>query len=201
MCAIVGILAPVALSIALLSAGFGYEVRESFAIGAALSSTSLGTTFSVIQEADVGNGKGGMVDTRVGTVLVSAALIDDVVGLVMAKVIGEMGGDGEGLGWTIGRPILVAICLSAITPFLVKFARIIVLKLGKRWEKWGWARQNRTTVNFAALVVTLVGFCAMAAYAGTSVCSYLVVRLMSFTNRLDFTRCILSRLLSQLVIT
>src|SRR5690606_22537423 len=201
ICGLIGILAPIALSFALLSVGFKYEVREAFAIGAALSSTSLGTTFSVIQEADVGNGKGGMVDTRVGTVLVSAALIDDVVGLVMAKVIGEMGGDGEGLGWTIGRPILVAVCLSAITPFLVKCTRLVVSKLEETWKKLHWMHQNPTTVNFAILVATLVGFCAVAAYAGTSVCFYLIVCLFSLTNRLDFTRGILSRLLSQFTIT
>ncbi|RPA82705.1 Sodium/hydrogen exchanger [Ascobolus immersus RN42] len=169
ICALTGLLTPIALSIALLSAGFGYEIKESFAIGAALSSTSLGTTFGVIQEADVGNGKGGMVDTRVGTVLVSAALIDDVVGLVMAKVIAELGGDGADLGWTIGRPVLVAFCLSAITPFFVRGTRLVLPFLRPTWKKFTWAQRNRTTVNFATLVVTLAAFSAVAAYAGTSI--------------------------------
>lgn len=200
-CALIGILAPIALSIALLSAGFGYEVKEGFAIGAALSSTSLGTTFSVIQGADVGTGMGGLVDTRVGTVLVSAALIDDVVGLVMAKVIGEMGGDGEGLGWTIGRPILVAVCLSAITPLLVKGARWAVCGLEGVWNRWAWGRKNRTSVMFATLVVTLTSFCAVAAYAGTSVCAFASIYTTRFTNTLDSARGVPSRLLSQLLIT
>ena len=43
-----GIGLPVALSFALLSTGYGYDLLESFAAGAALSSTSLGTTLMAL---------------------------------------------------------------------------------------------------------------------------------------------------------
>jgi Kef-type K+ transport system membrane component KefB len=69
--ALVGIGTPMALSFALLSAGFKYPLVEAFVIGAALSATSLGTTFAII---------GALGQTRVGTIIMSAAMLDDVVG-------------------------------------------------------------------------------------------------------------------------
>lgn len=55
---------------------------ETFIAGAALSATSLGTTFSVISSASK---EVDLSQTMVGSVLVSAAVIDDVVGLVLAR--------------------------------------------------------------------------------------------------------------------
>jgi Kef-type K+ transport system membrane component KefB len=55
---------------------------EVFIIGAALSTTSLGTTFVIIGSAAKGI---DFAQTRVGTVLISAAVFDDVSGLVMAR--------------------------------------------------------------------------------------------------------------------
>ena len=57
---------------------------ETFIIGAALSATSLGTTFVVMSGANTGL---DFVQTRVGIVLVSAALIDDIVGLIMVRCV------------------------------------------------------------------------------------------------------------------
>jgi Kef-type K+ transport system membrane component KefB len=51
-------------------------------VGAALSVTSLGTTFVVLGKSSK---EISFADTRVGTVLVSAAVFDDVSGLVMAR--------------------------------------------------------------------------------------------------------------------
>lgn len=48
ICAFTGIGMPIALSFALLTAGYGYSSLEAFAAGAALSSTSLGTTLAAL---------------------------------------------------------------------------------------------------------------------------------------------------------
>lgn len=73
---------PIGLSYLLLFLGFGYGAVETFIIGAALSATSLGTTFAVISSA---SRSVDLSQTRAGTVLVSAAVIDDVTGLVMSR--------------------------------------------------------------------------------------------------------------------
>jgi Kef-type K+ transport system membrane component KefB len=54
-----------------------YGALECFAAGASLSSTSLGTTFTVLKAVG-GAGAGGLERTRLGTVLAGAAVIDDV---------------------------------------------------------------------------------------------------------------------------
>ncbi|KAK2865228.1 hypothetical protein FQN49_003791, partial [Arthroderma sp. PD_2] len=51
---------------------------QAFAAGAALCSTSLGTTFTILNTS-------GLLATRLGTVLSSAAMMDDVIGLVMVQ--------------------------------------------------------------------------------------------------------------------
>lgn len=79
--ATVGLLAPIALSFLLLVFPFGGDgggrptALAGFSAGAALCSTSLGTTFAILSSV-------GMQRTRAGTILVGAAMMDDVVGLV-----------------------------------------------------------------------------------------------------------------------
>jgi Kef-type K+ transport system membrane component KefB len=80
--ATIGVLAPIGLTYLLLYVGFGYGAIETFIVGAALSVTSLGTTFVVLGKSSK---EISFADTRVGTVLVSAAVFDDVSGLVMAR--------------------------------------------------------------------------------------------------------------------
>ncbi|CAD6887163.1 unnamed protein product [Tilletia caries] len=59
-----GITLPIYFSVLILPAAFGYGRVKSFAVGAALSSTSLGTVFAVIQTlgGDIGNSKASSSD-------------------------------------------------------------------------------------------------------------------------------------------
>ena len=70
--ALTGIALPIGLSYILMLVT-GATPLQAFAAGAALCSTSLGTTFTVMQVS-------GLVVTRMGVVLTSAAMMDDVVG-------------------------------------------------------------------------------------------------------------------------
>jgi Kef-type K+ transport system membrane component KefB len=70
-CGLVGVGASMALSLAFLHYALGYPLSEAFVLGAALSATSLGTTFSLLQDLN---------HTRIGTIIMSAAMIDDVIG-------------------------------------------------------------------------------------------------------------------------
>lgn len=159
-----GIIVPIALSMALLIPGYGFGVVESFIIGASLSATSLGTTFAVLSNSSKGDSKGAnMVNTRVGTVLISAAILDDVSGLVMASVIQKLGGGTQGLGWTIGRPILASILMAMITPPLTKYAL-------QPMYKWiGPIIKHHKERYFSVMVLILCAFTSVAYWAGTSV--------------------------------
>lgn len=67
-----GIALPIGLSYVLLLLADATPL-QAFAAGAALCSTSLGTTFTVMQTS-------GLSTTRMGVVLTTAAMLDDVVG-------------------------------------------------------------------------------------------------------------------------
>jgi hypothetical protein len=121
--ATVGLLTPIALSFLLLvfpfsnSSGIVYPTPlAAFSAGASLCSTSLGTTFAILSSA-------GLQQTRIGTVLVGAAMMDDVVGLVMVNIVTTLGAGGMG-GWPIARPIVASFGLLlvalAIAPYVLK---------------------------------------------------------------------------------
>ncbi|CRK30179.1 hypothetical protein BN1708_015774 [Verticillium longisporum] len=164
--ATIGILIPIGLCFALLHIAFGYGAVETFIIGAALSVTSLGTTFVVIGSAAKGI---DFAKTKVGTVLISAAVVSDVTGLIMASVIHNLGsvadgGDDVNLGWLIGRPILASALLGILTPLVAKFVAGPIF----RWYIEDIFARYKHTSNIFLMVVTLCAFVSIAGFAGAS---------------------------------
>jgi Kef-type K+ transport system membrane component KefB len=89
---------------------------QPFAAGAALWSIRLGTTLTVL-------GSRGLSSSRLGVVLSSAAMMDDIIGVVMVQVISNLGGDN--LSWIVViRPMLVSIAFTVVAPV----ACLLVLK-------------------------------------------------------------------------
>lgn len=162
--AAIGITAPIALCYLLLYLGFGYGALETFIIGAALSTTSIGTTFVVISSSP----QVDFTHTKVGTVLISAALFDDVVGLIMVSVISNLGGIGEGegqdIGWIVGRPILASFAIGAVSPLLARFA---AGPLYRRFvERHVAVLGHRATI--CLMTIVLSAHLVVCAYAGAS---------------------------------
>lgn len=137
---------------------------QAFTAGAALCSTSLGTTFTIL-------GTTGLIKTRLGTVLTSAAMLDDVVGLVLVEVISNLGSSSSSSS-----------ALAVIRPIAVSFGLVVILLLCGRFIvrpgiRNGW--QNPIDSSFlrsvshkhAAFIshtLILFGFVTGATYAGTS---------------------------------
>ncbi|KAI5862482.1 hypothetical protein GGS23DRAFT_597288 [Durotheca rogersii] len=102
-----GIAAPMGLSFS-LGPMAGATPLQSFAAGAALCATSLGTTFTVL-------GTSGLVSTRLGTVLSTAAMLDDVVGLIMVHIVSSLGRDAASIAAAvIVRPALVSLAFVVL---------------------------------------------------------------------------------------
>ncbi|KAJ6096399.1 Cation/H+ exchanger [Penicillium sp. IBT 16267x] len=161
-----GVCFPIGLSYLLLYLGFGYGAVETFIIGAALSATSIGTTFAVIGSA---SSSINLSQTRVGSVLVSAAVIDDVVGLVMLSVITDLGKlSTEGnvnLGWLIGRPIVASIAMAIVTPIVTKW---FFAPLFRKYIEHHFARFDHIS-NIILMTLVLSAFISIAGFTGTSV--------------------------------
>jgi len=158
--ALIGILLPLAFTFALFSAPtFNYPPIQAFTAGSALASTSLGTTFFVLKSAGQ-----GLDATRIAQVLKGAALVDDIIALVLLSVIsslaGEEGGGGGGgsLGWTIGRPIVASIAMCLVTPLVILYILRPVFRL-ERLEKW--VEKGGQSMKLFLGVVVLSAFLAM----------------------------------------
>lgn len=163
--AAIGIITPIALCYLLLYLGFHYGALKTFIVGAALSTTSIGTTFIVISSSkDV-----DLTHTKIGTVLVSAALFDDVVGLIMASVISNLGGIGGGggsanIGWIVGRPVVASVAVGAISPLLARYA---AGPLYRRLVERRVVALGHGALIFIMLAI-LSAHLAICAYAGAS---------------------------------
>lgn len=126
----------------------------------------IGTTFVVRSSA---SSSADLANTLVGTVLVSAAVIDDVTGLVKSSVIRGLGSLSSGgdvnLGWLIGRPIVASAAMAILTPLLTKY---MVALIFRRYIEKPFARFDYLS-NIILIVLVLCAFLTTAAYAGTSV--------------------------------
>lgn len=165
LAAAVGIVTPIAFCYLLLYLGFHYGALETFIVGAALSTTSIGTTFVVLSSSK----EIDFTQSKVGTILISAALFDDVVGLIMVSIISSLGGisdDGSvNIGWIVGRPILASVAIGAISPLLAMYAA------GPAYRRWVLPRIRHFgghKANICMMTFILAGHLSICAYAGAS---------------------------------
>ncbi|KAL7765392.1 hypothetical protein ACKLNR_003308 [Fusarium oxysporum f. sp. zingiberi] len=144
---------------------FNATPLQAFASGAALCSTSLGTTFTIL-------GTSGLSATRLGVVLTSAAMMDDVIGLIMVQVISNLGGDAFD-AITVVRPVVVSLGFAIIIPVLCRF---IVLPLTVRLNAFRKANPTSriskvfgmSQTAFVIHTAYLLGIVIGATFAGTS---------------------------------
>ncbi|OTA89275.1 hypothetical protein M434DRAFT_398691 [Hypoxylon sp. CO27-5] len=184
--AVTGVGAPMALSFAVLGTMVEASSAQCFAAGAALCSTSLGTTFAVLSAS-------GLADTRLGSVLGTAAMMDDVLGLVMVQIVSSLGGaagggDGEvkiDIGNTVLRPVLVSLAFAIAVPLACRFLLRPVLFVARSratsarensglentrapwWRCGGFLDEKQTA--FILQTALLVALVAAASFAGASV--------------------------------
>ncbi|KFZ13835.1 hypothetical protein V501_03501 [Pseudogymnoascus sp. VKM F-4519 (FW-2642)] len=157
---------PIALSFVLQSLVDATPI-QAFAAGAALCSTSLGTTFTILNAS-------GLSTTRLGTVLSSAAMMDDVVGLVMVQVISNIGENSESFGAvTVVRPLAVSFGLAVSVPLACRLvAQPLTTWLnGARKSSPNGALNKLCQATHTAFIIHTLVLAAVvtgATYAGTS---------------------------------
>jgi Kef-type K+ transport system membrane component KefB len=159
--AVTGIGVPMGLSF-ILTELVSATPLQAFSAGAALSATSLGTTFTILSTTQ-------LITSRLGTVTTSSAMIDDVVGLVMVQIIPNLGGSNNSFSAvTVIRPLLVSIGFGVSVVLACRFAaRPVLIKI---LRSKGKLPRFTYMPQFAFLGYTclLVGLVTGATYAGTS---------------------------------
>ena len=157
--ALTGIGAPIGISFMLM--GFvGANPLQAFAAGAALCSTSLGTTFTVLKTS-------GLTQSRLGVVLTSAAMLDDVVGLVMVQIISNLGVIDESFSViTVIRPIGVSVAFAVVVLLGCRFVvKPLAMKMGLSTPALFISKSQMAFLIHTAI---LIAFVVGSSYAGAS---------------------------------
>ncbi len=148
-----GVVVPMGLG-ALVSYLFMPEesVLSHLFYGAILTATSVSVTVAVLKEL-------GKLDTKVGTSIVSAAVIDDVIGIVVLSVLsGFTSGEGESAGWNWFNPNAPLVAIKIVVFFVVAIA------IGVALRKLFDLMERRAPHNRRVPIISLAA-CFLYAYA------------------------------------
>lgn len=132
--------------------GLGAEnIYRCVFIGAILTATSVAITVSVLKEL-------GKISTKLGTTIVSAAIIDDVIGIIVLSVVTGIAKAGEGNVSAGGFEGFKSTIYGTIIMIVAFFIVAIVLGLGIsklfRWMEKKWPETHRLPIF--SLVVCFV---------------------------------------------
>jgi len=168
----------VALAGMLLPFSGGYAVARALGhpplaatfVGAALTATSIGITARVLSELDV-------LATREGQIILGAAVVDDVLGLVVLAVVSKVAGGGTLDLATVGKSTGLAI------GFLVA-AVVLGVPLGRRLIHYvGKARVRGVLGAMSFAFALLVAWLARAAESAPIVGAFAAGAALARTNR------------------
>ena len=113
--ALIGVLVPLLLG-ASYSLAVGHELLLALFVGATLTATSIGITVRVLSDL-------GKINKPEGHVILGAAVIDDIVGLIMLSVLGAIVVQGTLSAMAIGKPLGLSILFLATSITLgIRFA-------------------------------------------------------------------------------
>lgn len=124
--ALVGVLVPVALGTGVTLLFMNGEITQeklmnAIFVGMILAATSVGITVETLKEL-------GKLNTRVGTTILSAAIIDDVLGIILLSIVTGISGGGN-----VGITLLKAAGFFVFTVGLGIILRILFKNLSKAY--------------------------------------------------------------------
>lgn len=149
--ALCGVLVPL-----LFGAGFGWlagqagwlpdnTLMENIFLGTVLTATSVSITVETLKEL-------GRLDTKVGSTILAAALIDDVLGLVALTVVASLAGEGTQL-----LPVLLKIALFFVFSIAAALAAVWLF----RWMiSHAKGKNLRRYPVLAFVICLLLAYCA-----------------------------------------
>ena len=126
--AVVGVVLPFFMGFFLFQS-LGYSALVSMFVGATLTATSVGVTMRIFSEKNA-------IDSNEGKVILGAAVIDDVLGLIILSVLAGIVEFGKVSLFNIGKISLFSILFLAgsiylgikIAPYLLKLAKKLEVK-------------------------------------------------------------------------
>lgn len=118
------------------------RLMNALFVGAILTATSVGITVETLREL-------GKLNTKLGTTILSSAIIDDVIGIIVLSLISSLGGGSN--------PVFTL--LKAAGFFVFSIGLGIVLRIIFKWVAAKYPHKRRTGI-FALSVCFLYAYCA-----------------------------------------
>ena len=125
------------------------SVVQGLFVGTILTATSVAITVSVLKEL-------GKINTRIGTILVSAAIIDDVIGMVVLSVMTGLG-TADGAAGLTGFDWFKAQWWGTVIMIIAFFAVAIGLGIGLHYL-FSWMDKKWPSTHRLALFGLAIGF-------------------------------------------
>ncbi|MDX2180795.1 MAG: cation:proton antiporter [Bryobacteraceae bacterium] len=152
LAALAGVVVPFVAGYALLSQ-FGAPTIEATFVGAAMVATSVGITAKVLAER-------GLLNHRASRIILVAAVIDDVLGLLVLAVVSSM---------AKGSVNFLQLSLTAV--LAIGFVMIVVfwgVDTATRFLPWVKQRLRIAEADFVLAIVILFGLAVVSVYAGVA---------------------------------
>ncbi|NWF84678.1 MAG: cation:proton antiporter [Bryobacteraceae bacterium] len=151
--AVSGVLVPFVMGYAIYI-GAKHPQAEALFMGAAMVATSVGITAQVLSSK-------GLLEHRTAKIILGAAIIDDVLGLLVLAVVSSMG-EGKGIDYTglLTTTVVSIGFVVAIAKYGTDAARIVVPKLAERMRV--------PESEYAIAVTFLFGMALLASVSGVA---------------------------------
>lgn len=148
----------------------GYGPLTSIFVGAALTATSIGITARVLSELQ-------SLDTREGQIILGAAVVDDVLGLIILAVVGQIAEKGGVEASTVTRSTGLAVGFLALAIALgIPVSRYLIRFVGK-------ANVRGVLVAVSVAFALLMAVAAHAAGSAEIVGGFAAGLVLARTNR------------------
>lgn len=152
--ALLGSIFPMSMGFCISYLTMGTDVMTSIAIGACFAPTSMGIALNVLKKAK-------LLNTPTGQLIIAAAILDDVLALIILSELSAM-----------GNPTVVGILMPLIvSPVLIIVIGYLALRWIPHWIKLIMTKVNdeyRENVILGILFATTFAFIPMCHYLGSS---------------------------------
>ncbi|MBA3236812.1 MAG: cation:proton antiporter [Parachlamydiaceae bacterium] len=120
----VGVILPFILGFIVSYNVFDFSILPSLFIASTLTATSIGITLRVIRDLKKQNSKEAHI-------IVGAAILDDIIGIVLLAMLYEFSVSGEINLWNAGKVLFFVMLFFIVSPILAKGISLII----KKWDE------------------------------------------------------------------
>ncbi|MDO5861806.1 MAG: cation:proton antiporter [Thermoplasmata archaeon] len=160
LCAIMGVIIPFILGFAVIMAYDG-NMNHALFMAAAMVATSVGITARIIKDMK-------LMDTREARIIIAAAVIDDVLGMIVLAIVKGMAESGE---LSIGSILSITLQAVVFVLAVIAFCKWCVPRIYDYFEARRKAKEAEGKVpisinKLALAIIVCLGMAALAEYIG-----------------------------------